>query len=135
MSKKLWLVSITLAAVGGLLGVSFEGTSGGEIGWFISCIGILGIIVGSIAYNLALKFDISQISEKPKEILQKVIKSLIVVAIVIVCGVILYDHVNERIFSMVGGGIILVSLGAIWKPKKTSESGQDNKPKDEQNNK
>ena len=134
MSKKLWLVSITLAVVGMILGVSFEGTSGGEIGWFIACIGIFGIVVGSIADFLGLKIDVNKIREKPKEILQKVIKSLIVITVVIICGAIFYDHVNERTFSMIGGGIILVSLGAIWKPKKTIGSKQDKMTKEEGKN-
>lgn len=131
MSKNLWLLSIALAIIGVTLGISFEGTTISEIGWLIGCIGILGIVIGSIAYNLGLKLDISKLKKKPKEILQKVIKSLIVVTIVIACGVIVYDHVNERTISLVGGGIILVSLAAIWKPKKLTEGGQDEKPKDD----
>ncbi len=68
-------------------------------------------------------------TNKVKEKLQKVIKSLIVVTIVIACGVIVYDHVNERTISMIGGGIILMSLAAIWKPKKLTKDEQE-KPKD-----
>ena len=76
-----------------------------------------------------IKLGISKLKEKPKEILQKVIKSLIVVTIVISCGVIFYDHVNERTISRIGGGIVLVSLAAIWKPKKLTE-GEQEKPTD-----
>lgn len=129
MTKNLWLLSITLAIVGLALVIFFEDTTIAEIGGLIGCIGILGIVIGSIAYNLGLKLDISKLKEKPKEILQKVIKSLIVVTIVISCGVIVYDHVNERTISMIGGGIILVSLAAIWKPKKLTE-GEQEKPTD-----
>ena len=132
MSTKSWLVSITLAVVGTIVGFSLEGSAIGTIGWFIACYGILGVVIGSIESYLGVKFDISKMKEKQKEILLKVIKSSIVVSIVIVCGLIVYVYdVNELTISMVGGAIILVSLGAIWKPTRTVASEQDKKPTNE----
>ena len=115
---------------------SLEESAIRTIGLFIACYGILGIIIGSIETYLGVKFDMTEMKEKPKEILLKVIKSSIVVSIVIVCGVSVYCYdVNELTISIIGGAIILVSLGAIWKPTKTVASEQDKKQKMSENNK
>ena len=126
MSKKLWAIIVIWTTIGFTLGLAFENTTMGKIGWLIGGIGGLCIGIGAMAENLGLKINFDTLKRQPILILFKVIKSLIVVGVVIglVAIVEYYYGLNERTGTMGGAVIMLTGLGAIWKPQKKIPSGK-----------
>jgi len=134
MSKKFWAVSIISTAIGFTLGLAYEGTKAGDIGWMIGGIGGLCIGIGSLINYLGLKVKFDTLKREPVLILLKVIKSLIVIGVAIgVVVVAVYQYgLNERTGSMIGAAIVLGGLGAIWKPQKTTRCGDDSAKQNKQ---
>jgi len=127
MSKKFWAVSIISTVIGFTLGLTYEGTKAGDIGWTIGGIGGLCIGIGSVIDYLGLKVNFDALKRQPTLILLKVIKSLIVIGVALAVGVILtseYD-LNERTVTMGCAAIVLGGLGAIWKTRKKAQCGDD----------
>lgn len=91
----------------------------------------------------SLGIERAQISEQQKEssiskqqgsLLNKIVKSIGVVLLTLVCSILaiaLTGKDNEQMFIKIAAFSILVSMGAIWKPKKLTDEDETKEAKNE----
>jgi uncharacterized BrkB/YihY/UPF0761 family membrane protein len=137
MSKE-FLVSLISTLIGFTLAQGYEdiGTKVKYVIDIVLTVFVFCLVIGvSAASYLGLKVNFDTLKRQPTLVLWKIVKSLIVIALVITIGAILrYEYdLNERTVTMGGAAILLGGLGAIWKSQKTTrrvdDSAKQNKQK------